>query len=87
MNTLSSITWLLLAAGGITGVAIIARLLHRRLAAQLALVALASLGVAVVASSQIIGPPYTYLMAWSVGTVGLGIVALSLLFARLPYFF
>ena len=73
------ITWLLLAAGGIAAVALIARLLHRRTAAQLALVALASLGVAVVASSQIIGPPYTYLMAWSASAVGLGIVALSLI--------
>jgi len=75
------ITWLLLAAGGIGAVALIARLLHQRMAAQLALVAVAALGVAVVASSQIVGPPYTYLMAWAASAVGLGIVALSLIFA------
>jgi hypothetical protein len=73
--------WLLLAAGGIAAVALVARLLHQRTAAQLALVALASLGVAVVAASQIVGPPYTYLMAWSAAAVCLGIVALVLLFA------
>jgi hypothetical protein len=74
-------TWLLLVAGGIAAVALVAHLLHRRTAAQLALVSLALLAVAVVASSQIVGPPYTYLMAWSASAVAVGIVALSLIFA------